>query len=84
MRRKVVCMPASSPCAAAFAVTKPASAAWIYSVVAALERAENDAIIFPYRKFMSQRKKKQQNIRIWTPKDQNNFVMDFLSYDPLI
>lgn len=56
----------------------------IYSVVAALERVENDAVIFPYSKFMSQRKKKQQNIKIWTPKDQNNFVMDFLSYDPLI
>jgi len=56
MRRKAVCMPAYSPCAAAFAVTKPASAAWIYSAVAALERAENDAVIFPYRNFMSQKK----------------------------
>ena len=37
MRRKVVCMPTSSPCAADFAVTTPASAAWIYSAVAPIQ-----------------------------------------------
>ena len=58
MRREDVYMPVCSPCAVVFVVTRPTRVVAIYSAIAALERAENDVIIFPYRKVMSQSKNK--------------------------